>query len=597
MPGPHGPWGDALVAAVRDGHLSEAVVDDKVRRLLLLAARVGRLQGTARSTSDVPPPEHGPAFARHVAVEGSVLLTNGGVLPLDGERLDVVAVIGHNAVRARTQGGGSATVLPDRVVSPLEGIRAALPTTRVEHALGAVVQQGVAGLPEQEIRLPGTDLPGALVTFHGADGSLLHREHRRSTDLVWFGGDAPVLTAAELRLAFTWTPTRTGPVRLGFASGGFGRVMVDGREIVAGQGEPQGQQRGASPLAPPSVSGQLAVVAGEPREVTVSLRLRREAMGQAGLLAIRVGTEPDEVPPPELVAEAVELASGADVAVVVVGTNADVESEGFDRSTLDLPGAQDELVRAVAATGTPTVVVVNSGAPVLLPWRDEVAAILVSSFGGQEMGHALADVLLGRHEPGGRLPTTWPGEEPPPVLDVTPVDGRLEYVEGVHVGHRAWLRAGRAPAFAFGHGLGYTTWELGDLEVEAPDEERDGRVSTTVHNTGPRPGKQVVQVYLSRTGTDVDHPDLWLAAHGVVRCDPGKQESLTLPLPWRAFAHWADGWCVEGGRFDVHVGTSSADLPLRGHLVVEASRATAQRSQPPSLSGRESGRDTSSTPL
>src|SRR5690606_18788958 len=164
---------------------------------------------------------------------------------------------------------------------------------------------------------------------------------------------------------------------------------------------------------------------------------------------------------------AVAAAREADVAIVVVGTTERVESEGFDRTTLPLPGRQDALVRAVPAANPRTVGVVNAGAPVLLPWRDDVAAVLLSWFGGPDMSHALADVLLGAVEPGGRLPTTWPAAEADvPVLSTTPVDKRLPYTEGIHIGYRAWLRAGTTPAYPFGHGLGYTTWAYEDVTVD-----------------------------------------------------------------------------------------------------------------------------------
>ncbi|MEU6787824.1 glycoside hydrolase family 3 C-terminal domain-containing protein [Nonomuraea angiospora] len=200
---------------------------------------------------------------------------------------------------------------------------------------------------------------------------------------------------------------------------------------------------------------------------------------------------------------------------------------------------------------------VNAGAPVLMPWRDEVAAVLLGWFGGQEFGAALADVLLGTAEPGGRLPTTWPAAEADvPVLATAPVDGVVAYDEGIHLGYRAWLRAGTEPAYPFGHGLGYTSWELTRLTA-TPDEVR-----LTVLNTGERAGKQVVQVYLSRESSAVDRPERWLAGYAVVRADAGRAERVTIPLARRAFQHWDRGWKTEPGEFTVHAGFSVTDLPF-----------------------------------
>ena len=156
----------------------------------------------------------------------------------------------------------------------------------------------------------------------------------------------------------------------------------------------------------------------------------------------------------------------------MVGTTEEVESEGFDRESLALPGRQDELVRRVVAANPRTVVVVNAGAPVLLPWADEVPAVLLTWFPGQEFGHALADVLLGDAEPGGRLPTTWPADDRRAAVRATPVDGTLAYDEGIFVGYRAYERDGRTPLYPFGHGLGYTTWEY--LELACDAERRAG---------------------------------------------------------------------------------------------------------------------------
>ena len=567
MPGPHGPWGQPLVDAVREGRIPEAVIDDKVRRVLLLAARVGALEGA------VPAPRiddvlEAASVARHVAVEGTVLLRNEGVLPLDAARLRRVAVIGDNAARARIQGGGSATVLPPYAVSPLDGLRAALPDALVTHATGAMVRTGVDALTLDEITHAETGEPGLLVRFL-AQGQELHREHRLSTDLVWFGGDAPVRASDELELRFSWTPAATRTLWLGFAAMGWGQLLLDGRSVLEGAGAVSATRLGASPLAPPSISTAVEAVAGEPREVVVRLRIDAQNLGPAGLLAIRVGLEA-RADAQQLIDEAVAEAAGADVAVVVVGTNSDVESEGFDRASLVLPGHQDDLVRAVVATGTPCVVVVNSGAPVLLPWRDDVAAIVAPLFGGQEMGHALADVLLGRAEPGGRLPTTWPAAEPSR-SEVTPVDGRVSYREGIHIGYRGWLRDGTPPAYPFGHGLGYTTWLSSGLEMAPPEPGQDGRVVLRVRNTGARAGKYVLQVYLSREISAVDRPVRWLAGHAVVRADAGECTRVTIGLPWRAFAHWEEGdWRVEPGCYDVHVGRSVTQLPLRGEVDVTA---------------------------
>ncbi len=255
---------------------------------------------------------------------------------------------------------------------------------------------------------------------------------------------------------------------------------------------------------------------------------------------------------------AVALAGEAEVAVVVVGTTEEVESEGFDRASLALPGRQDELVRRVAAANPKTVVVVNAGAPVLLPWADEVAAVLLAWFPGQEFGRALADVLLGALEPGGRLPTTWPlTEEHLPATQ--PVDGLVRYEEDIYIGYRSPDRDAR---YVFGHGLGYTTWEYVSLDVG------DREAVVRVRNTGERPGREVVQVYASRPGSAVDRPERWLVGFATVDAAPGEEAAVTVPIARRALEYWDGGWQLEPGAFTLAAGSSLEVLPLTAQLAV-----------------------------
>jgi beta-glucosidase len=243
------------------------------------------------------------------------------------------------------------------------------------------------------------------------------------------------------------------------------------------------------------------------------------------------------------------------------------------------------------------VVVVNSGAPVLLPWAGEVAAVLLTWFGGQEFGNALADVLLGEAEPGGRLPTTWPANEEG-LPSAQPDDGILSYTEGLFIGYRAFDRDGREPLFPFGHGGGYTTWSYESVTVDCDEADPAGALLTPggatppgtpplvgglpapphppgppgkpgiavcveVRNAGSRPGREVVQVYASRPDSAVERPVKWLAGFAAVDADPGETVTVGILLPERAFQHWADGgWTLEAGTFTLAAGSSSASLPL-----------------------------------
>ncbi|WP_256335974.1 glycoside hydrolase family 3 protein [Microbacterium sp. cf332] len=552
MPGPAPAWAE-LAAAVRDGRLDEADLDRKVLRILLLAERVGALGDAAPAE---PAPVDGVAFAREASVAGTVLLQNDGTLPLDAASLRHVAVIGQNARDARTQGGGSATVVPERVVSPLDALRGALPAAEVRFEIGAVVQEGVAELPLSQLTNPATGEPGMRVSFLDAAGAEIFAEDRRSTALVWFGGDAPIGASATIVYETRLTPDETREIELGFAGANPGRLFLDGELRLDDAPVLTGTDLGAAFLNPPSLTVPVPVTAGTP--VDIRVEFARSGEGSiAGAFSATLGVAPERTDADELIARAVSAAAEAEVAVVVVGTNAKVESEGYDRTDLDLPGRQDDLVRAVAATGTPTIVIVNAGSPVVLPWAADVAAVVQGYFGGQEFGNALADILTGAAEPGGRLPTTWPARlDDVPVTDTTPTDGVLRYDEGIHVGYRAWLRRGVEPAFPFGHGLGYTTWRWGAAE------RRGDVLEVTLVNTGERAGKQVVQVYAERPESAVDRPVRWLVGFAVARAEAGETVSVEVAVDPRRLAHWSDGWIVEPGRFVLRAGASATQLPL-----------------------------------
>ncbi|WP_116952212.1 glycoside hydrolase family 3 protein [Jiangella endophytica] len=562
MPGPDGPWGSKLVDAVRAGAVPEAAVDEKVLRLLRLAARVGALDGF---TAAVPPVvADGPAFAREVAAAGTVLVRNDHELPWEAAVLRSVAVIGHNALAARTQGGGSAHVEPERVVSPLDGLRAALPDADVRWTLGAVVQPGVEPLALSGLTDPVSGEPGIRLVCRAADGSVVLDENRRTANLARLGA-ARLGATTTLEISTRYVPAAGGTTRLGVAGAGTVELSVGGAVVLATTLVHDGEEFGGGLVAPPSATVPVELTAGAPVDLRVTVVLPERKNADSGVTLV-LGADLATGDAQAELARAVEAARAADVAVVVVGTSAEVEREGADRALLALPGRQDDLVRAVAAANPRTVVVVNAGAPVLLPWRDDVAAVLLTWFGGQEYGHALADVLLGLVEPGGRLPTTWPAAEADvPVLATAPVDGTVRYDEGVHIGHRAWLRAGAEPAYPFGHGLGYTTWELRALRAARLD---DGglEVAIDVRNTGARPGRHVVQVYLSRAETAVDRPARWLAGFAVVDAAPGEAATVTVPVRPRALEHWDGGWRGEPGAFTVHAGSNVLDLPLSAEI-------------------------------
>ncbi|MEB3371835.1 beta-glucosidase H [Saccharopolyspora mangrovi] len=568
MPGPESPWGQQLVDAVRDGRVAESKVDDKVLNLLRLADRVCALDGAEPPAVDAERPE---VVLRHAAAAGFVLARNDDdLLPLNTAEARRVAVLGPNAAAARTLGGGSASVFPPYTVSPLDGLRAKLGgDVEVVHARGVRSTELLAPASPELVTDPEAGEPGLAVRFLDADRAPIGTEHRNSGKLIWmgsFGPDVPVEAVGFVEVRGVLRATEAGAHRIGVAGAGHFTLAVDDRPLIDGVLElPGGPDPIEAMVRPPHRTAEVQLSAGQEVEVVLTHRVEADAIGTTFTL----GLENPALPEEDELAHAVELAASADVAVLVLGTSDESESEGFDRDTLALPGRQDELVRRVIAANPRTVVVVNSGAPVLLPWAQEVPAVLLSWFPGQEFGNALADVLTGDAEPGGRLPVTWPAAEGEPLPSPLPEAGALDYAESIHIGHRAFERSGIEPAFWFGHGLGYTTWAYQGAEVPtaiATGEDLTARVR--VRNSGLRPGREVVQVYLSREG-EVERPAHWLAGFAAVDAEPGEEAEVAVRVPARAFQHHQDGaWRTETGSFTIHIGRSLADLPIEAEVKV-----------------------------
>ncbi|MFH8463399.1 glycoside hydrolase family 3 protein [Streptomyces sp. NPDC017991] len=553
MPGPVTVYGAKLAAAVRAGETDEAKVDAAVRNVLRLAARVGILEGAEPVVTDLPEMVDGDALAREIARRAFVLVRNEGALPVPAGHS--VALIGAAARDARVLGGGSATVFPAHVVSPLDGLTAALPEDTLTYAVGADPSQELAAADKGfELRAICRDTAGDVLGTRSAP----------SGHIQWMGDDLPDGVTHDrldsVELTGTFTPRESGPHTFGIKGLGAFTLTIDGTEHFDG-------------VQSTDLDDPFVTFFGDPVErATVDL-----TAGRAYDISLRhTVVVPDDVPmrvisftlahqepardPDELIAEAVEAARAAGTAIVVVATTERVESEGFDRGDLRLPGRQDELVHAVAAANPNTVVVVNSGSPVELPWRDEVAAVLLGWFPGQEGGAALADVLTGAHEPGGRLPTTWGPLESAPVTGVTPTDGELPYTEDVFIGYRAWQKENRTPTYPFGHGLGYTDWTYDGIEVTGTT------VTVRVTNTGARTGRETIQFYLAPTDPTPDRPARWLAGFANVEAAPGESVRTAIDLPTRAFEVWdekSDTWTPVKGTYEIEASHSLTDTRLR----------------------------------
>ena len=579
MPGPDGPWGDLLARAVADGTVTEKLLDDKVVRLLRVAREVGALDGADGHlpgvTAAVAAPKLvDPAILRRTAAASFVLLRNSGdVLPLDPGTIRRVAILGPNAVYPTIQGGGSAGVIPAEVSTPARALRSALAgRADVSVAVGCRTWQSLPEPPAGSLRDPVTRDDGVWLEFRDAEDRLLAAEHRGSASLTWWDSVPAGIgwgQPGRIALSASFRAAERGPHLLGVAGVGRLRLTADGVTVIdAATAIPDDPVEAMT--RPGELRATLSLDPGTDTELRVDFW---PAADGAGPLAIRLGIVPaadDEA----LLAEAEAAAAAADVAVVAVGSAELTESEGFDRPGLALPGRQDELIGRIAAVNDRTIVVVNAGMPVLMPWAERVAAVIYAWLPGQAFGDALADVLLGAAEPGGRLPVTLPAAEADcPVLHASPDEhGILDYSEGLLIGYRGYDANGVTPRYPFGHGLGYTSWAYEFIGCPADVAAGESlELTVTVRNTGTRPGKEVVQVYLAEPGGSADRgrPRRVLAAFTTVRAAPGELAQAGLTIPARAFARYDESladWIWPGGHYTVHAGRSSRDLPLSARV-------------------------------
>lgn len=560
MPGPKGPWGDGLLDAVRAGVVTEAQINDKVARILFVARSVGALKNGAVIADSASAPID-PALVREVTARSFVLLRNErGVLPLWTGSAARVALIGPNAIEPQTQGGGSVRVQP--VVRPgvVDSIREALDAF-VTLDQGCVTNPFVPSPPLDSVQDPITHKPGVRLEVRNADGEVEYDAPFAKTDVTWWDQLPHSVHAAgsQIIMRARYRPQANGIHLVGAAGVGQIRITVDG-SVIAEQETAQPQDNVEALSRPPQLRAPVYLRVG--REVEV----RIEYTPKVGFAALRLGIGP-ELDDEKLLNDAVKAAAAAEVAVVVVGSADGTESEGYDRQSMALVGRQDELVRRVAAANPNTVVVVNTGMPVLMPWAEDVAAIIQAWLPGQAFGEALAEVLSGNAEPGGRLPVSIPKRETDsPVLHAIPKDGRLAYDEGLLVGYRGYDRNGSEPLFAFGHGLGYTEWEYESIAVG-----EDLEVTIRLRNSGTRAAREVVQLYLEPPDDDPQRPVRVLAAFANVVAEPGEQTEARLTIATRAFMRFDEmsrTWIAHPGPYVVRVGRSSRDLRLKAEVVL-----------------------------
>ncbi|HEX2781958.1 MAG TPA: glycoside hydrolase family 3 C-terminal domain-containing protein [Ilumatobacteraceae bacterium] len=568
MPGPTRHRGPQLVAAVRDGSAEAVDVRRAAINVVRLLDSVGAFDDGAPGPETARDAPDDVRLARRAAAEGMVLLRNEAVagrraLPLDTGALQRVAVIGPNAAVGQALGGGSAHVTPTFVAHPLDSLRARLGAAGIEvvHGAGCNINRR---LPEIEARLHG---PMTVDYFYDPDalddpGAAAMRSGAGTMQMMWVTdpvGRADSNPKFGARLSTTFTPDTTGTWALGIESVGPTRLLIDRQVVVDNESLPTGGSFFGTGKAELRATVELEA----DHQYLLEVEVRHRPTGQ-GMSGVNIGAQPPISA--NLLGEAVDVAGTSDCSIVVVGTNDDWECEGWDRTTLDLPGDQNELISRVAAAGKRTVVVINAGSPVTMPWLDQVDAVVMAWFPGQQMGEAIADLLLGNTEPQGRLPVSFPARlEDTPAFEHYPGrNGVANYAEGRLVGYRWYETVGRRPLFPFGFGLGYAEVRITGARLADP-----AAVEVDLVNSSDRDGAQVVQIYAARTGPAErrgDEPAIQLVGFTKARLSAGDSATVTVSLDPRTMHTWSvadHAWVRVDGPFELWVGTSSSDIAVR----------------------------------
>jgi beta-glucosidase len=576
MPSPK--WrGERLLEAVQRGEVEEATINTSVRRLLQLLVKAGLFEHPETMPEQaLDLPEH-RVLIRQAAAEGCVLLRNEEqVLPLQREQLTSIAVIGPNARVAQIMGGGSAQVNAHYAITPLEGI-----ANKVGDHVSVRYEQGCTNhrlqpLLDMSLLLAGkqgSEHGLAIEYFNNSDlsGTPIFKETKTTSELMWFGEMPEGVDPQQFSFRATgrFTPQETGDYTFGLVSEGRGRFSLDGRGVIDNWSQPKavGDFLGAA-----ETQETLTLEAG--REYLLTLEYARS---EESLLAlVRLGCLPPL--PADATDRASALAAISDVAIVCVGFGGDWQSEGFDRPSMDLPGKQDALVEQVAAANPRTIVVLNTGSPISMPWIDKVAAVVQAWYPGQECGNAIADVLFGDTNPSGKLPQTFPVrlQDTPTYLDFPGENGKVYYGEGLFVGYRYYDKKKIAPLFPFGFGLSYTTFDYGPLSLSAQEIGPDDTLQVLVEitNTGQRTGKEVVQLYIRDQQASLQRPEKELKAFAKVQLEPGERKMVMLSIARDALAYYDDlahEWVAEAGEFEVLVGASSQDIRATAEFALTSS--------------------------
>ncbi|KAH7417854.1 glycoside hydrolase superfamily [Cadophora sp. MPI-SDFR-AT-0126] len=571
MPGPSRFRGNSLGHAITTNKVGKHVIDERVREMLKLVNRCAA-SGIPEDAPEleIDSPEI-RALLRELAVSSIVLLKNENkILPFSKTKSTVV--IGPNAIIATICGGGSASLPSYNATTPYEGIQAAL-GTKVPFTVGAYSHKELPILGLQVKTAEGEDGMSFSVYNEPPSSFERHRVDRKvitKTDAMLMDYKVPTNTSglwyADIEGRFT--PEISGEYELGLCVYGQGQLFVDGKLVVDNSTK---QRQGTAFFGCGTVEekGVISVKQGQTYHIKVEYSSApTNTLGSGGVVrfgggGFRIGGA-FVIDPEAEIESAVNLAQGANQVIICAGLNADWETEGSDRQHMSLPGHLDEMISRVARANTNTTVILQAGTPVSMPWINDVSAVAWAWYGGNEAGHAIADIIFGAVNPSGKTSLSFPKvlEDNPTFLSFKSERGRTLYGEDIYVGYRYYESVRREVLFPFGHGLSYTTFSFSNLKIDHNEQLGNIKVSVVVENTGLIAGAEVVQVYVAQRNPSIGRPKKELKGFTKLHLQPGEKNTGVVEIETKyATSFWdeeRDMWVSEEDIYDVLVANTSA---------------------------------------
>ena len=553
---------EVVKRALDDGPLTEEALDGKVRRLLGVLEKVGLFgKHELQPERGEDKPQH-RKIIREAAREAIVLLKNDGTLPL--KKIKSIAVIGPYANAAQVLGGGSSSVTPHYVVTPFDGIKNRAGKIRVETAPGCHIHKNLPAPAPETLSTTDGRTGLSINIYNGTEfsGDPVYSEVTTRVQHGWFHTSVPNADQESFsaRMEGLFTPKESGVHILALSGVGWCKLYLDGKLLIDhSHDSDMGKQ----------LTKEIKLKGGQSYPIKVEYYWK----GNPRWRSLNLSHQPPQSK--DMIGEAVKLVKKSDVVVLVASLNGEWETEGADRVDMKLPGAQDELIERVAKANKNTIVVLNVGSPVEMPWIDKVPAVLQLWYDSQEQGNALADILFSDENPSGKLPTTFPVrlEDNPAYINYPGENSKVRYGEGIFVGYRYYDKKKLAPLFPFGHGLSYTTFKYSNLKIGARSISSNAtlKVKVDITNTGKVAGKEIVQLYVRDVKSTFARPEKELKAFEKVELQPKQTKTITFTLDREAFWYFdvvQNAWSIEPGEFEILVGASSRDIRLSGSVTL-----------------------------